>query len=384
MVDGTQAEVPGRRVLLVDDDDLVRSAYQRILSRAGFEVAVASNGRDASARMACSAVDVVLSDIAMPGQSGLELLRDLQGQDPDMPVVLMTAAPVLETAVQAMEYGAVRYLSKPVDSTKLIEALETALRNGAATRRNHAQERAATAGRAGLEAQFEMALTSINMAWQPIVSWPDRTVVAFEALLRSRTPEMSRPDQILAAAETLDRVHELGRAIRQAVARDIPSLPNSARAFVNLHPRDLADPELFLPTDPLAPFASRVVLEITERASLDELENFPQCLATLRTMGYQLAIDDLGAGYSGLKSLAEIKPEVVKLDMSLVRGVDRDPTRQKLIAAMNALCEQLGIYVVTEGVETVEERDMLASLGCRTLQGYLFGRPGPAFPVAAF
>jgi EAL domain-containing protein (putative c-di-GMP-specific phosphodiesterase class I) len=87
-------------------------------------------------------------------------------------------------------------------------------------------------------------------------------------------------------------------------------------------------------------------------------------------------VDDLGAGYAGLTSFAALEPDVVKLDMALVRGVDREPIKHRLVGSMTRLCRDLGILVVAEGVETSAEKEALQELGCDLLQGYLFGRPG--------
>ena len=109
-----------------------------------------------------------------------------------------------------------------------------------------------------------------------------------------------------------------------------------------------------------------------------------QRLAVLRKLGYALAVDDLGAGYAGLSAFTMIRPEVAKIDMSLVRGVDADPTKQRLIQAMVGVCSEMGISVVMEGVETREERDTLLSLGSDLLQGYLFAKPGSPPPRVDF
>jgi EAL domain-containing protein (putative c-di-GMP-specific phosphodiesterase class I) len=126
------------------------------------------------------------------------------------------------------------------------------------------------------------------------------------------------------------------------------------------------------------------VLEITERASLEDVEDLGDRIVRLRRLGYSLAIDDLGAGYAGLASLTKLEPEVVKLDMSLVRGVDVSHTKQHLVSSMVRVCVDLGMLVVTEGVETTSERDTLVSLGCDVLQGYLFSRPQRGFAPVVF
>ena len=118
---------------------------------------------------------------------------------------------------------------------------------------------------------------------------------------------------------------------------------------------------------------------MTERASLYDVMNVAASVGRLKSLGYQIAIDDLGAGYAGLTSFAQLSPDVAKLDMSLVRGVDTDSRRQSIVRSMKSLCDELGVRVVAEGVETAAERDTLVELGCDLLQGYLFARPERGF-----
>jgi EAL domain-containing protein (putative c-di-GMP-specific phosphodiesterase class I) len=124
------------------------------------------------------------------------------------------------------------------------------------------------------------------------------------------------------------------------------------------------------------------VLEITERSAIEDVKDIQARVTMLRRLGFRIAIDDLGAGYAGLSSFAALEPEIVKLDMSLVRNVHQSDIRQRLVGSMTALCKEMGMGVVAEGVEVVEERDCLRGLGCELLQGYLFARPGPPFPIA--
>jgi EAL domain-containing protein (putative c-di-GMP-specific phosphodiesterase class I) len=105
-------------------------------------------------------------------------------------------------------------------------------------------------------------------------------------------------------------------------------------------------------------------------------------LRQLRDFGFRVAIDDLGAGYAGLASFSQLDPEFVKLDMSLVRGIDNSVRKRSVVRAMTRLCsKELGIQVVSEGVETTDERDVLQAEGCELLQGYLFAKPDRGFPT---
>lgn len=376
------------RVLLVDDDEDVRRDYAKVLRRLGFGVETAADGQEATELLGRGAFDVILTDLSMPRMGGLDFLRTVWQQDLDIPVVLMTAQPELQTAVAAVEYGAFRYLTKPV----AVDALGEVVRRGASLRRMATLKRAALelAGadgrrledRASLDAHFSRALTTLWMAYQPIVRWPEKTVFAYEALVRSRDEALPGPADLLDAAERLGRLDELGRRIRGEVARDAAEAPTDALLFVNLHASDLNDPELCSSASPLAAIAPRVVLEITERASLHGVKGLATKVAALRRLGFRIAVDDLGAGYAGLSSFAQLEPELVKLDMSLVQGVDASTSKQSVVRAMARLCtSELGIQVVCEGVETAAERDALARSGCGLLQGYLFAKPDRGFPA---
>jgi EAL domain-containing protein (putative c-di-GMP-specific phosphodiesterase class I) len=377
------------RVLVVDDDDGLRRACMRVLERGGFEVDMATNGEQALELIADHRYDVLLTDICMPRLGGTDLLRAVRQRDLDLPVLLMTGSPELSTAVEALEHGALRYLVKPFPP----DALSAAVGEAARLHQLAVLKREAVAmvgdelmrfgDRAGLEASFDRALESLWMAFQPLVIVSEQKVYAYEALMRSNEPLLPHPGAVLAAAERLGRLLDIGRAVRARVAVAMQESPETT-VFVNLHSRDLQDEELYARTSPLTALASRVVLEITERASLDGIKDVEGRLKALRDLGFRLAVDDLGAGYAGLTSFTQIQPEVVKFDMSLVRGVDSSEAKRRLIGSMAALFRDWKIVVVAEGVETPQERDALAALGIDVLQGYLFARPGRGFPTPKF
>jgi EAL domain-containing protein (putative c-di-GMP-specific phosphodiesterase class I) len=325
--------------------------------------------------------DLIVSDIQMPNMSGVELLKSVREKDLDVPVILMTGDPMVESAAQAVEYGALRYLTKPIDIANLRKVASKAVRlHGLARAKRAALDHLGAVGMqlgdlAGLDAAFERVLSGLFMAYQPIISWSAHNVFAYEALMRSNQPTLPHPEAVLDAAERLQRIHDLGRVIRRTVARDIPTLPDDMQVFVNLHTMDLLDEELVSGKCPLTAFAPRVVLEITERATLDGVKHVSQRVESLRKLGYRIALDDLGAGYAGLTTFAHLEPDIVKVDRSLVTNIGSDVTKQKLVKSFAQLCTELGMQVVCEGVETAEERDVVLSLECDLLQGYLFAKP---------
>jgi EAL domain-containing protein (putative c-di-GMP-specific phosphodiesterase class I) len=380
------AEASPPEVLVVDDEPITARGYARTLGAAGIKVTVAHDGREAAGLAKEKHFDAIVSDIAMPDMDGLALLRAIRQGDLDVPMIFMTGSPALESAMEAIEYGAFRYLVKPVEPSAMLEVVERAVRvhKLAKVRREAAAMRELEGkpigDRAGLEARFASAVEKMWVAAQPIVSWSGRSIFAYETLLRTDEPTLRSPLDFFDAAERLGRAAELGRTIRGRVAAQLRETPPPAHIFVNLHPADLEDEELYADDGALTPFASRVVLEITERAALDRIHELGSRVTRLRTLGYRIAIDDLGAGYAGLTSFAQLEPEVVKVDMSLVRGIDASPVKQKLVRSIISLCTELGILLVAEGIETPAERDMLVGLGGDLCQGYLFARPGRGFP----
>jgi EAL domain-containing protein (putative c-di-GMP-specific phosphodiesterase class I) len=377
---------PGR-VLLVDDDQLVLHSWRRILRADGYSVEILDQSRELAGLLAFERFDAVVTDIRMAGLDGFGVLRVVHDLAPDVPVVLATGSADLRSAIQAVEAGAFRYLQKPVGSDELQEAVSEAVRT---CRLAKAREEAfrlvggeatqeSAKARAELEERFERALACRWMAYQPVTDWRSGEIFAYEALLRTDEPSLQSPSAFIAAAEDLGRLADLGRAVRSAVAAGLSHIPRNVVAFVNLHPLDLEDPDLYDREAPLSRVASRVVLEITERASLSDVKDLGPRLDILRGLGFRIAVDDLGAGFAGLASFARLRPEVVKIDMSLVRGVEADPVRRKLVGSITRASHDLGILVVAEGIESEAERETLAALEVDLLQGYLLGRPARGF-----
>lgn len=366
------------RIVVVDDDPMVGTSLSNVLALSGYEVDTFTSPYEAIAHLARKPVDVVMSDVNMPGMSGLEMVAKLREAQADVPVVFLTGAPRVEDSMRAIELGAFRYLAKPIDSKQMNVVVRDAVKWGRLSR-------ATTQGPSGnerelLEISFGSALATIRMAYQPIVATETRRVFGYEALLRSKEPELPTPTDVLDAAERLGQLHTLGRRLRDLVAQQASrAQPFDHTFFVNLHPSDLADPMLYEASAPLSAFAGSVVLEITERASLEGIGEVERRIASLRRMGYRIAVDDLGAGYAGLSYFARVSPDVVKIDMSLARGIDADSVKQRVVSSICTLARDLDMLIVAEGIETEPELSCVRDLGADLVQGYLIARPG-AYP----
>jgi EAL domain-containing protein (putative c-di-GMP-specific phosphodiesterase class I) len=372
-------------LLLVDDNPMVLRWLKRYLEGGRHKVVACTSAHEALKLIAEHAVHVVVSDISMPEMSGLELLQQVRELDADLPVILLTGVPSIDSAASAVEYGAFMYLMKPVTPDVLAIAIERASRCYLQSKRR--RENLAILGindeasqLSSLERAFESSLSALWLAYQPIVSFAAKEAFAYEALLRSDNDALNSPEAMLHAAERLGVLNKLGRAVRGRAADSFDSLPENAVLFVNLHPQDLMDIRLLDDHSELAPFASRIVLEITEHCGLSKFDSLPEKVRTLRNLGFRIAVDDLGAGHSGLANVALLEPEFIKLDMALVRNIDQSNVKQKLVASLVSLSTAMGHSIIAEGVETEAECETLLGLGCDLLQGYFFARPERELP----
>jgi EAL domain-containing protein (putative c-di-GMP-specific phosphodiesterase class I) len=368
------------RLLVVEDDRALRAALTRSL-RHRFDVTPLPDAASAAAQLQERRFDVVLSDVLLEGMTGIDLLRTVRAYDLDVPVILMTGLPEIDGAIEAMDLGAVTYIRKPFAPAVLDAALDRALKRSALARARRDAVDARLGGfpvsieRTALTARLDRALESLWIAFQPVVDGRSRRTIGFEAFMRSREPTMPSPAPVLDAAEKLGRLREVGRCVRARAARAFESAPRDALLFVNVHPTDLLDEDLFDARAPLGVFADRVVLEIPERASIADINDVRHRADELRRRGFTLALDELSAGPAEHTSFAAFEPEIVKLDMSLVRGGGASEANRHLVARIVSVCRDLQMRVAAKGIESVEELSYIRDLGCQYLQGHLLGRP---------
>lgn len=367
-----------RRLLVVDDDAALLEVTADLFREHGYEVVTAATAGEALQRLSGTIFDALFSDIMMPGMSGLELLRAARQHDLDLPVVLVTGGPTLQGALKALDEGALQYLVKPVPGAELLRSAARAVSLGHLARlKRQALQHLGLASHllgdhAGLEVAFDRAIAQAWMAYQPIVRAASGILYGYEALLRSDDAVLGGPGPLIDAAERLGRQADLGRAVQVAVLSSARRLVGEGLSlFVNAQARDL-EPAW---AAPLKNLPARLVLEVTERSALSSIPDLRRRVSGLRAAGVRVAIDDLGAGYAGLTSFAALEPDIVKLDMALVRDLDREPVNRKLVSSLCSVCRELGILTVAEGIETEAERNAARAVGCDLLQGYLIGRP---------
>jgi len=222
-------------------------------------------------------------------------------------------------------------------------------------------------------------------AFQPIVHLREPRTLGYEAL--SRGPAGSRyqnPVSLFAVASDLDLVFELDRACRHCALLAARRLPPDAKLFLNVFPSCMYDPvfqgaNLIRLLEGLGLGPERIVLEITEKYAIENYTLFVEALHSFTQMGFEIAVDDIGAGYSGLEKIAHLNPRYLKFDMQLVRDIDASYIRQEMARALKAFADKMDSTIIAEGIERGGELRTLVDLGIEYGQGFLLGRPSEGF-----
>jgi EAL domain-containing protein (putative c-di-GMP-specific phosphodiesterase class I) len=211
----------------------------------------------------------------------------------------------------------------------------------------------------------------ITPMFQPIVDLRHGVAAGFEVLSRGPEPYRS-PETLFERARELGMTWQLERACRLAALNAIAALPASLQRytyFVNVSP-EVMEAQTFLS-------APHIVIEITERASIGDYDRFETLVRHYASQGFDIALDDFGAGNSGLRTLISCRPHYLKLDMAVTRRVDREPYKQRIVRSMVEFARNIGAVLIAEGVETWQEAEALIACGVEWAQGFLFGRPMP-------
>ncbi len=217
-------------------------------------------------------------------------------------------------------------------------------------------------------------VADLSCVYQPIVDLQTGKLFAYEVLARCRVPGLTNPELLFKRAAAERFAGLLGRTLRTMGAAKCRGVP----LFLNVHPAELGDRWVVQPDDPMYQHDDDVFVEITESVAFSR-HNL--CVSMLREIcsrgGVHLVVDDLGAGYSNLKRIADLEPAVVKLDRELIIDLDKHKRAQLLVRAVVRMCVDLGARVVAEGLETWDEVRAVRDAGCHYGQGYALGRPVP-------
>jgi EAL domain-containing protein (putative c-di-GMP-specific phosphodiesterase class I) len=212
------------------------------------------------------------------------------------------------------------------------------------------------------------------MVFQPICTLGGKTVGA-EALARFRAAPRRGPDRWFAEAEEVGLRCELELAAVKAALAEVPSLPPEIYVSLNVSPNTVLTADLRKLVEGSDP--TRVVIEVTEHAPIDNYRRLNAAVNRLRGLGVRFAVDDAGAGFASLRHILRLAPDFIKLDRTLINGIQRDRSRQALAAGLISFAERIDATIIAEGIEKLAELKMLASLGVGHGQGFFLARPGP-------
>jgi EAL domain-containing protein (putative c-di-GMP-specific phosphodiesterase class I)/GGDEF domain-containing protein len=219
---------------------------------------------------------------------------------------------------------------------------------------------------------------AVEIEYHPIVVTETQEVYGYEALARGGLRGLRSPEVMFGVAEEANLIWELSRLCRRRAIEGIPTqLEPHQLLFLNIDPHDFRDPTFrYLNVEELGvEHPERIVLEITERTAITDYPAFKEYLRTFREHGFRFAVDDAGSGYAGLGSIANLAPDFIKLDISLISGIDTNFMKQNLVETMLSFANDHGIKVIAEGVEREEEYLTVKSLGVHFTQGFFFHRP---------
>jgi EAL domain-containing protein (putative c-di-GMP-specific phosphodiesterase class I)/CheY-like chemotaxis protein len=375
-------------VLVADDDPRVRATLEAVVaSDAGLEVvARAADAADAIALAGRYLPDVALVDFRMPG-GGPWAAEEIARVSPGTRVLALSAHSDKAAVLEMLRAGVAGYIVKGASAAEVLDAIARLLRGESVLscevtadvvheladqleRRSVGEEiervrlkRVATALEPG----------ALSVVFQPIVELRGRTPVGFEALARFAIEPIRSPDAWFSEAREAGLGQKLETAALRIALASLSRIPKGCFLSVNI------DPDLLGSVDVLevleAADLDRVVLELTEHTSVSDYGALELTLQRLRARGLRIAVDDAGAGFSSLRHVLRIAPDVLKIDRSVIQGVVHDPAARALTASLLAFSGQLGIVVVAEGIENEATVTALEALGIEWGQGYALGTP---------
>ena len=382
------------RVLVADDDPVMRAAICAVITTdPSLElVGVAANAAEAIGMAGLHHPDVALLDVKMPG-GGVRAAEGLRVSCPATRVLALTAYADRTTIMAMVRAGATGYLVKGLSTDRLLQGIhQAALGGGALSAEVAAEVLRALAGKleeeeagAGVrQAQIArirdvLDRSRMRIELQPIVDLNEGRISGVEALLRIRAEPVRTPDVWLAEAAAAGLHLDMEMAALQLALDQLQLMPDGVYLACNLSPDSITAPSV---TEALRQAASPgLVVEITEHAAVDDYDRLGTSLRGVRSQGCRLAVDDAGSGFASLRHILRLEPDIIKIDMSLTRGIDHDPNRRALAAAMISLAGEMGASIVAEGIECEPELDTLRDLGVGLGQGNYLGKPMPAGSV---
>ncbi|MDO8525649.1 MAG: EAL domain-containing response regulator [Candidatus Omnitrophota bacterium] len=365
-----------KTVLIIDDERDFLSTMQFFLENEHYRIITAATAKEGIEK-ACLKPDLILLDLKMPGISGYEVCKRLKENDVTrhIPVIMLTSASETLDKITAFDLGAADYVGKYFPVEEIMARVKAVLRE---TSPANIKELVEDKNKKVLELKNIIDNKNAQTLFQPIVDLSTKAPIGYEALVRGpQGSSLENPADLFAFAAEANMLFELDIMCRKMSVNKAAFLKKEELLFLNTDPGLINTDHFkkfeFLDGVDITP--DRICLEITERTFVKNFRALEAGLKEARSKGVKIAIDDVGEGYSSLNAIAELKPEFLKVDIALVRGMDKDSVKTNLVRLIAYLAKSIDSRVIAEGVETEDEYEKLLSIGVEYAQGYFFTRP---------
>ncbi len=372
------ATLNGKKILIVDDEPAISQLLTVLLNSQGYTTRTASTGKQALEDIDTD-IDLVLLDMVLPDQEGMKICQQLKSNtgSRDIPIIAISGKQSKSDKIESLYSGVEDYLTKPFEPEELFARVDVAIRRHSG---KSSQEATQQSQDTICELKRIIKEESIHVRFQPIYFLKPMKLLGLEMLSCPQTSTvMTSPETFFKAALKYGVYYEVEMiGWRKALQIASESFDGKQKLFLNCEPYLVENDRFDTIKKVFSNYgmsSSEVFLEITERSAAIAFEVFYNRLREYRQDGFKIAVDDMGAGYSSLESIVEIRPEAIKLDRHMVNGISKDMYKCSIVKSFVAFCHENNIISVAEGIETQEDFDKLVELGVDAGQGYFLCRP---------
>jgi len=363
-------------ILVIDDEQDFLDLIRFYLEGANFRVETAVTPEE-GLQKARLKPDLILLDLFLPGMTGHEVCKRIKENKPIsmIPIIMLTSQTKTLDKVEAFNLGVADYIGKHFSFEEILARIKAILRSSLPEQTLLAKEER---NNKILELRKIIDEKDLKTLYQPIVNLDTRKPIGYEALTRGPAGSfLENAINLFTLASEENMFAELDQICLTLAAKRANFMSGDSLLFLNTDAIVLDNAYFrnfeFLKDSKIEP--SQICVELTERTCIRNFNKTSIDLAYYKSRGLKIAIDDVGEGYASLKSVAELMPEFIKVEMSLVRDIDKDNVKHTLVQVITELAKKINSHVIAEGVETKEELKTITSLGVEYGQGYLFARP---------
>jgi len=375
-----------RHVLIVDDEKNLTQMLCMLLETRGYTVKTAYSAEEALQKISPE-LDVIILDLVLPDHSGFDVCRELKqsNQTNHIPIIMLSAHCLNEDKVEALYLGADDFIAKPCEHEELFARMEVVMR-----RRHQFLQTSLVKTPKTVICELRKILDDALIVphFQPIYLLDPFKFYGVEILTRPVHPGIfATPEALFEAALQYGLYSELEILSWSIALGTLSKHLREYKIFLNCNPYFIESSQFLrvkamLEKNRILP--NNVILEITERSAITDFKLFYEQLHNYREYGFQFAVDDVGGGYASLESIIETKPEVVKIDHHIIKGVTNDPYKQSIVRFIVSFCQENNIFSVAEGIETREDLETVIRMGVHAGQGYYLCRPTPEIDLERF